>query len=246
MPILESVGAQDRWQEVVIGGELRPELQGWVFDEDYELGTYQQDFDECVQATHATYLLNYNAFNESNTGYVGAERERAEAAVLKMGYQFELAGATVSATGLLNDTVEVLVSVEVTQGCGPLYYPLMLQLDSNALDGSVVSNEDLKTLMPGDSRAVVFELGRVSVDVLNQPIEVSLTSDMLLEGQSIAFATETPWDAVDGRTQVTWELGCQTESGEPLLVGEVSGTDADGCELVCDGRSDTCLWRIGE
>lgn len=235
VPILESVGAQNRWQEVVIGGELRPELQGWVFDEDYELGTYQQDFDECVQATHVTYLLNYNAFNESNTGYVGAEKERAEAAVLKMGYQFELVGASLSASGLLDGMVEVQISVDISQtGVAPFYYPIMLQLDSDALDAPIVSTEDLKTLLPDDSRTVVFDLGRVSVDVLNQPVRVSLTSDMLLEGQSIAFATETPWDAKDGQTQVAWDMGCQTESGETLLVGQVSGTDSEGCDLFCD------------
>ena len=39
----------------------------------------------------------------------------------------------------------------------------------------------------------------------------------------LAFATETPWDAKDGQTQVAWDLGCQTESGETLLVGQVTG-----------------------
>ena len=74
VPILESVGAQNRWQEVVIGGELRPELQGWVFDEDYEWEPIN-GLDECVG--HPDLFTNYNAFNESNTGYGAKEAEAA-------------------------------------------------------------------------------------------------------------------------------------------------------------------------
>jgi hypothetical protein len=235
VPILESVGGDSRWQEVAIGGELRPELQGWVFDEAYELSEYQQDFDECVQATHLTYLLNYSAFSEKGTGYLGEELERAKAAALTLGYQFELAGATLSATGLLEDTVEVQVSVELSQtGVAPFYYPLTLTLHSEALGSTATSEDDLRSLLPGDSQTVVFDLGRVSVDVLSQPIEVSFSSEMLLDGQQISLATATPWDPSETQTALQWELSCQTEGGETLSVGESSGTNSDGCACVCD------------
>ena len=40
--------------------------------------TYAQDLGECIEATHASYLLNYTAFNGDGVGYEGDERERAE------------------------------------------------------------------------------------------------------------------------------------------------------------------------
>ena len=52
-PGLIAAGAEERWQEVAIGGELRPELQSTVFGDDYSLDTYAQDVAECVEETHA-------------------------------------------------------------------------------------------------------------------------------------------------------------------------------------------------
>jgi hypothetical protein len=243
VPILERTGADSRWQQVTIGGELRPELQGWVFDDDYEVGEYQQDFDACVQATHVTYLLNYSAFSEVGTGYVGSERDRAEAAALTLGYQFELVGATLSASGLLDDTVSVQVSVELRQtGVAPFYYPLALALDADGLAAPVSGPSDLQALLPGESTTVALDLGRVSTDVLHQPLRLSLASEMLLPGQEIALATATPWDPTATGTALQWALGCDTDDGASLAVGERAGTTAQGCDCRCDvdGQVRSC------
>ena len=74
--LLEAAGAEERWREVPIGGELRPELQSEIFEDDYALDTYAQDFDTCVQETHATYLINYGAFGQEYAP--DAERARAD------------------------------------------------------------------------------------------------------------------------------------------------------------------------
>jgi hypothetical protein len=52
-------------------------------------------------------VRGHAARNEEGTGYVGEERVRAEAAALTLGYQFELTGASLAATGLRDDTVEL-------------------------------------------------------------------------------------------------------------------------------------------
>ena len=235
VPILEATGGAARWQEVAIGGELRPELQGLVFDDDYEIGEYRQDFAACVDATHVTYLLNYSAFSEAGTGYVGAERERAEAAALTLGYEFELNRAEIRAHGLLGDTVEAQVTVALTQtGVAPFYYPLALELASDVLDAPVGSEGDLSALLPGESQEVVFELGRVPVDVLNTSTTVSFRSDMLLEGQRIEFATVTPWDGEADGTTLDWGLGCEGDGGELFPVGAAAGVTSEGCTCVCD------------
>ena len=58
--------AEESWKTAPMGGEVRPELQGILFKEDYPARTYhvgahgadsKQDFDESAAVTHATYLL---------------------------------------------------------------------------------------------------------------------------------------------------------------------------------------------
>jgi hypothetical protein len=235
VPVLEGAGAGRRWREVAIGGELRPELQGSIFEADYAVGDFAQDFGACVQATHATYLLNYGAYNEGGTGYSGEERARAEAAALSLGYQFELTGASLQATGLLGDTVQLVVLVSLSQtGVAPFYYPLALQLDADGLASPAFSAEDLQTLLPGESRTLTFDLGRVSTALLNQPMRLSFVSRMLLDGQQIALATSTPWDPTPTSTAVQWALGCDDGSGGALAVGQVSGRTPGGCDCRCD------------
>ena len=52
-----------------MGGEVPPELQATIFDDNYAAGTqYKQDFGMCAEETHATYMLNYYAFQTSDTG----------------------------------------------------------------------------------------------------------------------------------------------------------------------------------
>jgi hypothetical protein len=235
LPGLEAAGAQERWQEVPIGGEIRPELQPEIFESGYETDIYAQDILECIEATHASYLLNYLAFNEDGVGYSGEERERAEVAALALGYQFEVQAATLSATGLLENTVEVRVSVTLGQaGVAPFYYPLYLAVTSDDLASPVTGTDALQTLLPGESRTVTLDLGRVSVAVLNAPLTLRLSSPMLQAGQTIAFATESPWTADTGELALAWEIGCELEATESFTPGEVVGTTGDGCDCVCD------------
>jgi hypothetical protein len=235
LPGLETAGAQDRWQEVSIGGELRPELQSEVFSEDYETGTYAQDIGECIEATHASYLLNYYAFNGDGVGYQDDERERAEEAALAMGYQFEIESLTLSATGLLEGTVEASIFVELSQtGVAPFYYPLYLSADSDGLDTIVTGTEDLQTLLPGETRTFTVDFGRVSVDVIHQFLTLRLTSPMLQSGQSIAFASQSLWTADTGEITLSWEIGCKTGSANFAFAGEIVSTNPEGCDCVCD------------
>ncbi len=241
VPLLEDAGAQDRWQEVAIGGEVYPELQTEIFEDAYQTGTYAQDLDTCIVATRASYLLDYQAFNEDGVGYAGAERERAEQAALRLGYQFEVVGAVLTATGLMDGTVEAQVSLEIAQtGVAPFYYPLFLWLETDGLFAA--NNHDLSTLLPGETQTVTMDLGRVPATLLNAPLTFDLRSDLVQDGQAVRFATETPWTGSNGELVLQWEVGCDHGTGDWSAVGEVTGTDGDGCACVCDvdGRSRAC------
>ena len=210
---MESAGAQERWKEVVIGGELRPELQGVVFEEGYELGTYAQDVSACIDATHASYLLNYTAFNGDGVGYTGEERARAEEAALALGYQFEVVGAALGASDRIDDTAQASLSVEISQtGVAPFYYPLFLQVKAEGLAERVEGTESLN-LLPGEQTTVQVDLGRVQLDLLQAPLVLGLDSPLLQEGQRIRFATETPWSTETDEVVLRFEVDEETDPG---------------------------------
>jgi hypothetical protein len=241
-PGMITAGADTRWQEVMMGGELRPELQASIFEPDYTLDTYAQDFNTCVQTTHASYMLNYQAFNEGGVGYQGDERAAAEASALMMGYTFELTKASISLFGLHQGQIDATVTLEITQsGVAPYYYPLSLGLSSAALDGVALSDGDLSGLLPGESMTMTVALGPVPVEVLHAPLTLHLMSDMLLEGQEVLLATETPWTTPDGPTALQWDLQCEVD-GQTFELGDVIATPEGACPCVCDlgGPSSVC------
>ncbi|MGB0592499.1 MAG: hypothetical protein ACPGU1_22675 [Myxococcota bacterium] len=241
-PGLITAGADTRWQEVMMGGELRPELQASIFEEGYTLDTYAQDFNTCIQTTHASYMLNYQAFNEGGAGYQGDERAAAEASALMMGYTFELTKASISLFGLHQGQLDATVTLEITQsGVAPFYYPLSLGLSSDALDGVALSDGDLSGLLPGEAMTMTVALGTIPVTALGEAMTLHLMSDMLLEGQEVLLATETPWTSPDGPTALKWDLQCEVD-GQTYELGEVIATSDGACPCVCDlaGPSSVC------
>ena len=247
-PGMISAGADERWHEVPIGGELRPELQTDVFDDAYVLGTYAQDVAICVETTHASYLLNYWAYNGDGTGYLGEERVRAERVARDMGYEFTLTGGSVVLSGLAADGVDGVVSLELAAtGVAPFYYALTPVLVDQATGTAISSAGPLPTVLPGDSVTVDFSLSRVPPELLQGPLMVDFTSPIFLDGQKLQLPTITPWTEAGGPTTVAWALGCDGPSGN-LRVGAAVSIDDQDCECRCDvdgslrdAAGDVCL-----
>lgn len=56
-PSVLSAGQANFWRKGAMGGETRFDLQGQVFEPGYPSRTYEkQDFAECTEVTHATYM----------------------------------------------------------------------------------------------------------------------------------------------------------------------------------------------
>jgi hypothetical protein len=106
--------ALEKWKRHPIGGEIRPEAWGIVFDP--QPGNPQvQDFAACVEATHATWLMDTGM----SRGEIPPQRRaRAEEAVRRMGYDFHVRAVTLPprASGTLDLQVEL-----VNQGVAPFY-----------------------------------------------------------------------------------------------------------------------------
>jgi hypothetical protein len=165
---------------------------------------------------------------------LGEDRTRAEQSAMQMGYQFEIQSTAANASGLSEDTINLSLDIVVTQtGVAPFYYPLSVSIDSDALETPVVTDTDLHTLLPGDSQSITIDLGRVSADIINNPVHLELTSPMLLPSQRITLATTTTDSPDVGATTLLWSFVCEAE-GVDHPLGTTLGTDAHDCPCVCD------------
>lgn len=104
---LQKAGAQAeaKWQTHPIGGEIRPEAWGKVFDSEPALPALQ-DFAECVEATHVSWLMDSGMFKFGNS----PERiTRALAQVRRMGYELHVAQVALSLGSYLGPQVSCAV-----------------------------------------------------------------------------------------------------------------------------------------
>ena len=182
-PAAISNGRTDFWKTGVMGGETRPELQDEVFSPDYESGTEnKQDFDLCVETTHATYMLNSRAFKTNGDGYFGQTLAKARTSSARMGYNYYV--SRVEAVESTSTAVDI--RVEVTQiGVAPFYYPLSLDLDCDGVSKSVPGLNSL--IQEGESEFFVFSKVPATSQCLEK-VTLSLSSAKLYPGQVMKFA----------------------------------------------------------
>jgi hypothetical protein len=148
MPSLKAAGsaALEKWKTCPIGGEIRPEAWGKVFDE--HPGDPQiQDFRRCVEETHVTWLMDSGMFRRNRK----PDRiRRAMDQVRRMGYDFHVPGVTIGT--LRENKLPVTVELE-NRGVAPFYYDWRPEYGLIA-DGNVVKTlpgvGKLTGLLPGD------------------------------------------------------------------------------------------------
>lgn len=162
MTALKAAGpdAENRWKTHPIGGEIRPEAWGRVFDR--EPGHPKiQNFRQCVEATHVTWLMDSGMFGRKQS----AERiRRASEEVRRMGYEFHCPAVTFGSPA--NGRVEVRLEIE-NRGVAPFYYDWRPEYGLLA-DGKPIrtfpGSGKLTGLLPGDKPRVwsdVLELTNV-------------------------------------------------------------------------------------
>ena len=111
---LQAAGATTQWQTRPIGGEIRPEAWGKVFDAEPGLPMLQ-DFAQCVEATHVSWLMDSGMFKAGNPA---ERRARAIEQVRRMGYEFHVPRVSLEREGEL---LRVRFEIE-NRGVAPFYY----------------------------------------------------------------------------------------------------------------------------
>lgn len=147
IPALRQAGsaAMEKWKTHPIGGEIRPEAWGKVFDENPGDRNIQ-DFRKCVDQTHASWLMDTGMFEKKPSE---SRRQRAESEVRHMGYEFHV--PTISVVHE-KDMLRISLKVE-NRGVAPFYYDWIAEyglIDNGKVIKSTKSSGTLTGLLPGD------------------------------------------------------------------------------------------------
>lgn len=130
------------WKRAPIGGEIRPEAWGKVFDA-APADSHIQDFARCVEETHVTWLMDSGLFQRKT--WSPARRARAEDQVRRMGYEFHVSAVTLKRTGR---SLALALSVE-NRGVAPFYYDWPIEIALLMADGRAVRTAAVAGRLPG-------------------------------------------------------------------------------------------------
>lgn len=151
LSLMDRAGMNDHWQSHPIGGEIQPPVQTCLFDLTAECkdNVVAENFDEAVQASHVSWLMNETAWKDG--GYTGDALVRAKAAHASLGYDFAATHVNLSTQGNT-----VTVSLKVTnRGVAPFYYDWPVEFAILGADGKPAVTKqldvDLPTLLPGQT-----------------------------------------------------------------------------------------------
>lgn len=194
MTALASAGpaAEAKWKTSPIGGEIRPEAWGRVFDEEPGLPEIQ-DFRACVEATHATWLMDTGMFR----GPRSEERiRRAERAVRRMGYEFH--ARAVETDPVHDGRLRVRLEIE-NRGVAPLYHDWRAEwglLRDGSVERTAPVSGTLTALLPGDAPREwedTLDVTGLAAGTFTLAVRVP---NPLSGGRPLRFANET--QAADG------------------------------------------------
>jgi LPXTG-motif cell wall-anchored protein len=183
LSLVEQAGMTDTWQQVPIGGELYPPLQTCIFSEPLNCPNAaaeiadgrDYDVEAATAASHATWIINHQAWA---TGYTGADRTRAVSAAASLGYDLAATEATLSNTG---DGASVSLTI-TNRGVAPFYYnwpaEFVLLDDSGAVTARAAVNVDLPSILPGTSTTVSATIPFAGPDLAGSTVAFSVPNVM--------------------------------------------------------------------
>jgi hypothetical protein len=140
--------AMNQWRAHPIGGEVRPELWRGLWDEPSSTPP-GQEFLRCVEATHATWLMDSSIARH----LTAAQRERALAGARRLGYEFHVVSAQLKMHATKRE-LNVVVSLR-NLGVAPFYADWPVELGALDVQGKIMAtwrpNWELTGLLPGDA-----------------------------------------------------------------------------------------------
>jgi hypothetical protein len=183
--------AEEKWKTQPIGGEIRPELWGKIFDDPTTWPKEAQDFGKCVEETHATWLMDTGMFREEPTQ---ARRERAEKEVRRMGYDLFIQRCQFD-VDRTKQSVKVSLDVQ-NLGVAPFYADWPTEFCFLTDAGEVANSQRIDTvrfigILPSESaQSLVGQLDISSLKTGKYTILMRVVNP-LANGKPLRFANQT-------------------------------------------------------
>jgi hypothetical protein len=179
----------ERWRVAPIGGELRPEVQSFIWKGLLPKNQKHEDFSACVKQTHCTWLINQHVFSRE---LQFREFERATRAAQSLGYELHVSAASLSKVG---KRLSVSVTIE-NRGVAPIYYdwPVELQLSHSRrstlhIHGIKDANWSLSKIQPAKSETFKYVFDTVLPREHEYTVSVRVPN-LLKNGKPIRFANQ--------------------------------------------------------
>ena len=200
MPSLKVAGpaAMSKWKTHPIGGEIRPELWGKIFDNKVD-HKQAQNFDQCVRETHATWLMDTGMMEKRQSA---ARVKNATRAVQKMGYEFHVTQASI-----VREVNQSTVKVQLRNtGVAPFYYDWRIVIAAFGKDGTPLqqwpTDWKITGLLPDDAERT----WQFTVETSQIPAETELLAfrvvNPLSNGLPLRFANAQRHQQADGWFQI--------------------------------------------
>lgn len=188
VPLLKAAGkdALEKWKTQPIGGEIRPEAWGKVFDENPGKKEIQ-NFRQCVLETHATWMMDSGMFEKKQNA---ARIQRAEEEVRRMGYEFFVRAITIA---IAEKKISVKIEIE-NRGIAPFYYDWPAEFALIAADGKIAKTfagtGKLSGILPDAPREWVDELDASGIAAGKYKLALRV-ANALKNGHPVGFANKT-------------------------------------------------------
>jgi hypothetical protein len=228
---------------------VRPEVQLCLWDTSQtNCVPPGQDFPDCVNLTHASWLLNQGVFDP---GFTGTQKELALAGAQQLGYEIYVTNAALvdaCVSGPLNVSVQIL-----NTGVAPFYYDWPLQLgalnSSHALAQTWTTTWKLSSLLPADSNAVWCYTQTNHGLTAGQYTCVLRAQNPLTNGAPFRFANEAQ-DADLAGWLTLGQFSVAADAAQPTLSGRRSGSgfeltvsNAVPGEWTVENTSNFAAWK---
>ena len=149
---IRAAEAEDLWKSQPFGGEVRPEVQAYLWKEASErpVDLEYQDYDECLRQTRASWMINEHVFSKR---LPEPEYARAIEGARRLGYELHLPAVEMPAVLVAGQPAEVTIELE-NRGIAPLYASWGVELVVTSPAGNELGaapfSSTLDTIMPGD------------------------------------------------------------------------------------------------
>ncbi|MEL7497286.1 MAG: hypothetical protein AAFN77_06715 [Planctomycetota bacterium] len=181
--------AMNKWQEHPIGGEIRPELWGSIFDPAKRPHRKSQDFDQCVDHTHVTWLMDSGLFQKQPSQ---DRRDKAIQSVRRMGY--DLTVKQVQWQVQPDGSTEIRIDI-LNRGVAPFYGEWATELGMLDDNGKLTWSQKVDTLsvygiLPSVSATTLTAQLRNAPELGNQRLIMRVVNP-LENGKPFCFGNQT-------------------------------------------------------